>query len=65
MTGRLEISTLALDGDPAGMQELLEAVERLEVELDAEQGVVLRELTELVRRQTEFKRLKDRFSVAT
>ena len=64
MMGRPQILRSTLDGDPAGMQELLEAVEQLEVELDAEQGVVVRELTELVRRQIEFRRLKDRFSVA-
>lgn len=65
MMGRLDILRSAeLDSDPSGTQELLEAVELLEAELDAEQGVVVRQLTELVRRQTEFRRLKERFSAA-
>lgn len=48
---------------PDEIADLLEAAEELESQLGAEPGVVVRELTDLVRRQSALARLRSTFGV--
>lgn len=49
---------------PEDVLELLDAAADFEREFDAEPGIVLRQLTEMLRKQAEFNKLKTHFGVS-
>ena len=64
MSPRIEISVLSGRAMVSeDLEDLLDAAEELERQLDVESGVLLQELTGLLRRRTEFEKLMRKFGV--
>ena len=61
MSTRLDAGAFSGRAGATDIEDLLDAAEDLERQLDAEPGVLLRELTAILRRRTAFGHLKRRF----
>lgn len=62
MSGRVYIGPNTSGASaPEVFGDLLQAADELERQLDAEPGIVLRQLTEMLRKQIEFRELQQRY----